>query len=292
MAAEPNANPASSPDRVSPPTLSETLAEAHSRAMDAGELHARRMHSALAFCDLGAAEAATQDLVVTLVQAAEVVSAALVAGPSEPLELPTLFAGCASARSPTGAVPPGSQSFSDALASLVIPPAAAEAAEAAPAAQAGPPSGAALAAPAKQASLLQQLPNTVNAAIAKMIESEDMSSNMDQARTRALDPAGAHACETDAAHARAQMMRRRAVRPGQPAAAANSSPRKAVEPVAAAYRKAKVEPAAAAHASRVSRKDEEASAAASLTASPEEDAEDADLPPSPFPVPPAFTDCP
>jgi hypothetical protein len=174
-----------------PPTLKETLVEAHGRAQDAISLSGRRIRSGIAAGDIGRVEAAAADLVVSLVQVSEVVSSRFIAGKADSLPTSPLFQSCTE----RGTVPRSgsTDALAAAFASLGRLPAAADAAGEAPTAQPGPaspargepgsavPTSPTSALPEAAASplraglagslrSLQQVPERVNEAITKLIE--------------------------------------------------------------------------------------------------------------------------
>ena len=236
------------------PTLTETLVEAHERAQDAVALSGRRIRNAVATGDLGRIETAASDVVVTLFETADVVLSKVMAGPSEALDLPTsLFQSCMDA--PNDAVHhdlPSSNALSDSFASVVkLRSTAGSTGEAPTAPQPGTaPASAATAPPAASPAVagsseppaqpsplktgltdglrtLQQVPaaaaERLNKAVTQIIESDDLSSNQEQACGSSAGPFNS-ACP-DAA-LRAQIMRRRPVRTAQPY---SGSPRKTAE---------------------------------------------------------------
>ena len=225
-----------------PPTLSETLVKAHERAQGAVTLFGRRIRNASG--DLGRIESAASDVVVTLVETADVVLSKVMAVPSEALDLPTsLFQSCMD-HAPNEAVHHEVSTLSASFASVVKLPNAAAAADKA---QTAPQPGAASASPADAAQgaspggstppeelsplkaglagglrTLQQVPERLNDAVTRIIEADDLTSDADAVR---LPHAGSLAQIGLALtlFCALQMMRRRPVRTAQPF---TSSPRK------------------------------------------------------------------
>ena len=196
------------------PTLTETLVEAHERAQDAVTLSGRRIRTAMAAGDLGRIETAASDVVVTLFETADVVLSKVMAVPSQ--ALPTsLFQSCMDA--PNEEVhhdAPSANALSASFASVVKLSTTADAAGKAPAAPqpgtapastanatllgASPVNAGSNEPPTQSSPLkagfadglrtLQQVPERLNEAVSKMIESDDLSSNQEQARCSFTGP--------------------------------------------------------------------------------------------------------
>ena len=202
------------------PTLTETLVEAHERAQDAVTLSGRRIRNAVATGDLGRIETAASDVVVTLFETADVVLSKVMAVPSQ--ALPTsLFQSCMDA--PNDWVhhdAPSANALSASFASVVKLSNAADTTGkaptapqpgTAPASAANAPAPASIAtlrtsadnaggseAPAQSSPLktgltdglrtLKQVPERLSEAVTAIIESDDLSSNQEQARYSSAGP--------------------------------------------------------------------------------------------------------